>query len=162
MVIDGITIRGSDLVPVWFEGYRIHFPSHLTDIAGFTGKDQNKCLLWAFGPSRYRLFSKQPTDGQTDILKIAEAFRRAGEPADFLAYSNDDQAAIRARLIECIVSRQGDGGWRVNFPEAVMLLASEREEPKFVFVVSVAGYIEFWFPDRLRKAMSAPPSNILL
>ena len=161
MVIDGITIRASDLVVARFEGDRIHFPTHLIEVAGFTGKDQIRCLLWAFGPSRYRLFSKQLMEGQTEILRIVDVFQRVGEPGDFLAYSNDDQAAIRARLVECIVSPQGKG-WRLNFPEAVKLLASEREEPKFVFVVSVVGYVEFWFPDLLRKAVSAPPSNILL
>lgn len=161
MVIDGNTIRESDLAVAKFEGDRIHFPIHLVEIAGFGGKGQIKCLLLLVTPGRFRLLPKKTANPEGDISKILLGIERAGVDGDVLDYTGDNaQAAIRARLIECTVSPQAKG-WRVNFPEAVRRLVSEKEDRSFVFVFSVSGYVEFWFPDTFRKAVSGPISDIL-
>jgi hypothetical protein len=161
MVINGNIIRKSDLTVAILEGDRIHFPAHLVEMAGFTGKEQIRCRLLVVTPGRYRLISKQPVDAEGDLSKVLRGIERAGEIGDVLENTQDNaRAGIRARLIDCVVSPQ-EKGWRVNFPETVKHLVSEKEERSFVFVFSVAGYIEFWFPDTLRRAVSVSISDVL-
>jgi hypothetical protein len=68
------------------------------------------------------------------------------------------RASIRVRLIPCTVTRPRPS-WRMIVPKvAIQLAPGERSH---VFLIIVRGYVELWFPDTLRSAMSTPLSEIL-
>jgi hypothetical protein len=93
--------------------------------------------------------------------KILNEIEEAEEPGEVLDRTeNNARDAIGARLIPCTVS-PSKTGWRVNFPKAARDLVPEKEGSSFVFVRIVAGFIEIWFPDTLRRALSLPISQIL-
>ena len=104
----------------------------------------------------------QPKGTPTGTLaRILEAVEDAEEFGDLLDRTEDNgKDAIDVRLIPCTVSLTPRTGWRVNFPKAAKDLLSEKEEHAFVFVRIVAGYVEIWFPDTLRRALSSPLSAL--
>jgi len=65
------------------------------------------------------------------------------------------------RLIETTASPDKKGNWRVTIPEDARMLVPEGKKERFVFIKVCAGFVEIWFPDTLRQALSVPISEVL-
>jgi hypothetical protein len=161
MVIDGRTSEQHDLFAARFDGERILLPARLAREAGFTERDAVDCWLLVVTPGRYRLVKKSTAAATGDLARILDQIDEVGTTGDLLDQTESNaRAAIRTRLIHCSVSPRGPG-WRINFPKAAKELVPQNEDRTFVFVLTVAGYVELWFPDTLRKATSVPLSRVL-
>ncbi len=161
MVINGNKISRSDFTNAKLVGERVRLPDHLADQAGLTGNARIACWLLVVKPGRYRLI-KQPTGAATGSLsRIVAQIEELGSPGDLLdSTESDEEAGIRARLIPCVATPRGPG-WRISVPKEARRLAPDGEEAKFVFILTVAGYVEIWFPNILRQAVSVPISELL-
>jgi len=156
---------GEKLAKVKFDRERIRLPLHIIEGAThprFADVTEIECWLLVVTPGRYRLIMR-PKGTPTGILaRILEAVEDAEEFGDLLDRTEDNgKDAIGVRLIPCTVSLTPRTGWRVNFPKAAKDLLSEKEERAFVFVRIVAGYVEIWFPDTLRRALASPLAELL-
>jgi hypothetical protein len=159
MVIDGNNIKKSDLTKVEFRDGRFDIPRHLIEITYLTGKEIVTCNLLVVTSGRYRLVNR--ANANCGISRIESEVERVGEPGDVLDYTGDNtKPAIRARWIECKASPHS-GGWRLYIPEELQGLALEGDKRNFLFVFTVAGFLEIWFPDTLARAASAPISELL-
>jgi hypothetical protein len=160
MVIDGNKIPKSHLVEAKLEGERIRLPDYVVERgqhARFTGRAPIDALLLVVAPGRYRLVVKETPEAANILAHIEEN----EAPGELLERTGDSaQAAIGARLIPCSISPPPPG-WRVNFPKVAKDLVSHKEDRTFVYLLIVAGYIEIWFPDTLRQAVSTPISELL-
>jgi len=137
---------------------RLPLPANLVKKAaksGLTGPERLNCWLVFLSPGRYRLAGAEAI---SEILLQIEEIEAPGEVLD--ETGSDAQAAAPARVIPCTVSPPPPL-WRLNFPEIASLLTSEAKRPSYVFVLVVAGFIELWFPDTLRRAVSVPISEVL-
>jgi len=147
-----------------FEGERIRLPVRVVEIAEhprLVGNDPVECWLLVVTPGRYRLLTRPavaPSADLSRLLQQAEETRVTGEVLDHTG--NNSQDGIQARLIPCVVSPP-EPGWRINFPKEAKALVPEKEEPSFVYVLIIAGFIELWFPETLRRALSVPITEIL-
>jgi hypothetical protein len=161
MVIDGSSIRKTDLTYVKIESDRIYVPSHLVEKVGLEEAGKMGWWLLIVTPGRYRLIPKATADSDDDLSAILSQIERAGTRGGILDGTEDNEApAIRARLIDCVVSPPPPG-WRINLPKEAKQLVAEKEERTSVFVFTVAGYVELWFPDILSRAVSVPISDLL-
>ncbi len=164
MVNDGSKIERPDLAVAKFEGERVRLPVHVVERAKhprLTGRNPIKCWLLAVTPGRFRLIEQPPGAAPDDISRILRQIEEVQAPGDVLDRTdNNARDGIVARLIPCSVSPP-EPGWRINFPRAAKELVPETEERSFVFVLIVAGFVELWFPDTLRRALSVPISEIL-
>jgi hypothetical protein len=163
MATDGS--EGGKLIKVRFDRERIRIPLHIVEDAKhprFAGVTETKCWLLVVTPGRYRLI-EQPKGRPTGTLaKIIDEVEDAEEFGDLLDRTEDNaRDAIGARLISCTVSLTPRTGWRVNFPKAAKDLLSGKEERESAFVRIVAGYVEIWFPDTLRRALASPLAELL-
>jgi len=141
-----------------FERNRISLPADLVKSAGGSGLNGTKTIdrwLVVLKPGRYRLATLEAVSG---ILRQIEEMESAGAVLD--ATGSDPDDSISARLIPCRVSVPPPM-WRLNFPDEARQLVPEGERRPYVSLLIVAGFIELWFPDNLRRALSAPISNVL-
>lgn len=140
-----------------FDGDRLPLPVGSAQDApnsGLSGKEKVKCWLVVLGPGRYRLASNEAI---SKILSRVEEIQSPGELLE--STGNDREDAIPARLISCIASPH-DATWRLIFPNAARKLSQEGDKTNsFVFVLIVKGFVELWFPDTLRPAVSIPLSE---
>jgi hypothetical protein len=165
MVTDGSMNNENASSKVNFDRERVRLPIHVVENAkhpSFAEKEALKCWLLVVTPGRYRLVG-QPSEPPTgNLAKILQEIQEAEEFGDVLDRTDDNpRDAIGERLIPCTVSFTQRIGWRVNFPRAAKDLIPQKEERDFVYVRLVAGYIEIWFPETLRRAISSPLSEIL-
>jgi hypothetical protein len=164
MVIDGTKILKANLSVVQFERERIRLPTHIIESADhprLAGQDPVDCWLLVLTPGRYRLVRRPVEALDDDLSRILRQIEEATAPGDVLDRTqNNARDGIQARLIPCTVSPPKPG-WRVNFPKEAKQLVSDRDERSFVYVMIVAGFIEIWFPDTLRRALSGPITDIL-
>ena len=165
MVTDGSDNKENGLAKVKFDRERVRLPIHVVENArhpSFAGRAAIKCWLLVVTPGRYRLVM-QPTEPPTgNLAKILQEIGEAEEFGDVLDRTDDNaRDAIGERLIPCTVSFTTRIGWRVNFPKAAKDLIPQKDERAFVYVRLVAGYVEMWFPDTLRRALCSPLSQIL-
>lgn len=163
MVIDGSRVLKGSLSLVKFEGERIRLPDHIVERAGhqrLSGKNPVDCWFLVVKPGRFRMVLKTGTP-EGDVSRILNQIEETSAPGGTLDYTeNDALDGIQARLISCIVSPPPPG-WRVNFPKEAKGLVPENEERSSAYVMIVAGFIEIWFPDTLRRALSGPIAEIL-
>ena len=164
MVIDGRNIPESSLSVVKFEGERLRLPALVArsvEHSLLSGQAPVECWLLVVTPGRYRLVPQPTGTPAGDISRILRQIEEAVAPGEVLDRTgNNALDGIQARLIPCKVSPP-EPGWRVNFPKEAKELVSEREERSFVYVMVVAGFVEIWFPDTLRRALSRPLPQIL-
>ncbi len=159
MVIKGKYGRENSLAHVKFEGVRIRLPSPFAERAGLAGSEKISCWLLVVTPGRYRLITKAFAETSRDFSRIVDQIDEIMAPGDVLDRTdNNEQDALPARLIPCAVSPRGPG-WRINFPKEARELATG--DRSFVFLQIVAGFVEVWFPDMLRQAVSVPISEVL-
>ncbi len=163
LVIDGREFPYSTLTAVNFDGDRVALPSRVNDFVRFPGKDAIECWLLVVTAGRYRLLLEPLTAPEdTGILaRIQQGWEEYGTPGGVLdGAGSNERAAILARLLPTTVAPMGTG-WRVTIPKEAKMLTPASEERSFVFVMVVAGNIEFWFPDTLRRATSIPIAELL-
>jgi len=161
MVIDGSESLGSDLFVAQFEGERILLPSRFAQQVGLTGTRKIDCWLLVIVPGRFRLLTPSSSGISRSLLRIRDRLGEVGEPGDMLDWTESNaQAAVRARLIPCVASPPRPG-WRINFPKEAKELVPQKEDRSFVYVFTVAGFVELWFPDTLRRAISVRISSLL-
>jgi hypothetical protein len=159
MVKDGKLIWVSDIAIATFKGDRLNIPAHLVETAGFAGTERIECWLLVVKPGRYRLVPKSKADTDEDLSRILKQIEEVGKRGGVLDWTEDDEEpAIRVRLIDCAASPPGPG-WRITFPKEATQLVPAVEQLPFVYMFSVAGYIEVWFPDTLRRADSVSISK---
>jgi hypothetical protein len=141
-----------------FERNRLPLPTHLVKNAvnsGLTGADKVDCWLIFVSPGRFRLAGAEAVSRILNQVEVMES------PGDVLDNTESDlRNACPVRLIHCTVSPPPPL-WRLNFPQSAALLVSEDERPSYVFGVILAGFIELWFPDTLRRALSGRLSDVL-
>jgi hypothetical protein len=159
MVIDGKEISKRDFAVVKFERERICLPPHFAMRARLAGTTDIEFLLLVLAPGRYR-FVRQPTENAAgDLSVVLDHWERMGAEGNvFDGTDNNARAAIRARLIPCTVSPPPPG-WRISLPKEAMDLATGDRTRAFLLIV--AGFVEVWFPDALRAAVSAPLSELM-
>ena len=164
MVIDGSTVLRRSLFLVRFEGERILLPVQILKGAEhprLAGEGSIDCWLIVLTPGRYRLLQQGAESSEGNLSRILRQIGEAAAPGDVLDRTNDNALdAVPARLIPCTVSPP-QPGWRINFPKEAKELVPEKEDRSFVYVMIVAGFIEIWFPDTLRRALSGPIPEIL-
>ena len=164
MVIDGRRILKRNLSVAEFEGDRIRLSSQIVGNAEqpwLVGKEPVECWLLVVTPGRYRLVPQPTGTPSEDLSRILRQIEESGAPGEVLDRTqNNARDGIPGRLIPCNVSPRGPG-WRINFPKEAKELVSDKEDRSFVYVMIVAGFIEIWFPDTLRRASSQPIPEIL-
>lgn len=161
MVINGTRGSKNHFTLVEFEGDRIRLPAQFVEAAGLAGKEAIHFWLLVVNPGRFRLVKQTGAAPIGDLSRIIRHIEQTKEPGDVLdGIDSNADAAIGARLIPCVVSPRGPG-WRIYVPKEVKRLGPGSEEPSFVFLLIVAGFVELWFPETLKRATSVPFSEIL-
>jgi len=164
MVINGRKILKRNVSVAQFEGERILLPKQIVENAEHSrlaGKDPVECWLLVVTPGRYRLIPQPTGTLPDDLSRILGQIAETAAPGEVLDRTQSNPLdGIQGRLIPCNVSPP-QPGWRVNFPKEAKELVSGKEDRSFVYVMIVAGFIEIWFPDTLRRALSGPISEIL-
>jgi hypothetical protein len=158
MVIHGNYIP-SRLSLVKFEGDRIRIPVDFVKAAGLSGEKPIGAWFLIVGPGRYRLVTDEHLSGEPDMTRTLR--QPEGAFGDFLdTTDNNAEAAMRVRLIPCVVSPLGPG-WRVSVPRELRMIASDEEASSSAFLLVVKGFVELWFPETLREALTVPLSRLL-
>jgi len=141
---------------------RIYIPKHLGELVALNGRKQIDCWLLVVSPGHYRFaFQRHGEEVKGDLAEILEALEASKKLGDLLTGTDSDaEAASVARLIAATVSPK-KGGWRLTIPKVARRLAPSGDAAKFVFLTVLAGYIEIWFPETLKQAMSVPISEVL-
>src|SRR5258705_5224962 len=159
----GNNVKQADFVAATFDDHRIRLPPDLSDLAQLKGADPISCWLLVVTVGRYRLVP-QPMEGDAGIESFTILLREWEEAAslgDIIEGTEDNKrAAIRARLIATEALPMGSG-WRIKVPKEVRKLVPPNEDDSFVFLLLVGGFIELWFPDTLRRAVSVPIAELL-
>ena len=159
----GNTPKQADFVAARFDDDRIRVPPDLSELGQLKGSDSIPCWLLVVSVGLYRLVP-QPTPGSVEtesLTRLLQEWEEISSPGDMLdGTDSDENAAMRARVIptEALPTRSG---WRIKVPNEVRKLVPSKEDDSFVFLLFVKGYIELWFPDTLRRALSAPITAIL-
>lgn len=157
MVIDGSIVGKEDLAVSELEGDRINLPIKFVRLAALDMDESERIerLLLVVCPGRYRLL----TQASEEVEQIRTAMEEVAVPGGvFDETETNTRASIRVRLIPCTVTRPRPS-WRMVVPKvAIQLAPGERSH---VFLIIVRGYVELWFPDTLRRAISTPISHIL-
>jgi len=148
---------------VKFDGDRIALPAQSAELAKLKGDKSIDCWLLVVTAGRYRLLPKtepEPSATETYTRTLRE-WQKIAAPGDILENTNSNElAAIQARIIPTAVTPK-DTSWRVIVPKEAKMLVPAGEDTSFVFVLVVAGFIELWFPDTLRRAVSVPLAEVL-
>jgi len=155
LVIPGTVLRAFDFASVQFdEASRIRIPARFVDQAKLTGEEPITCWLLVVTVGRYRVLIRPDDDYLVALAGTLSAEGSIGDDRGGVVVSGgNERAAILARLIRTSASPKGPG-WRIVVPTEAKLLVPANEDRSFMFVLSVNGYVELWFPDTLRRAMS--------
>jgi hypothetical protein len=163
LVINGMETVSSVMNAVNFDGDRIPLPARVAELAQLTGDNAIDCWLLVVTAGRYRLILKlvEGATSATSFSRVLRHWQELGGSGDVLdSTSSNEQAGIRARLIPTVVAPMTNG-WRITVPKEAKMLVPTGEDRSFVFIVMVAGFIEFWFPDTLRRAVWVPLAGLL-
>ena len=152
----------SNFVSATFDDDRIRVPPDLCEFAQLKGNGPIACWLVMVRVGRYRLVPQisEGTEQHETLKTLLQEWEEVANPGDVLdGTENDEKAAMRARLIstEALPTRSG---WRIKVPIEVRKLVPPKEDDSFVFLLLVRGFIELWFPDTLRHALSGSITTI--
>lgn len=143
-----------------FDGDRVRVPAHLVRLTKLDGDSSLDCWLLVVTPGRYRLVPPSIANKSDTIAAILNEIEEIQEPGDVLAGTeSNERAALPARLIHTTASPDENRNWRVTIPEEARMLVPDGKKQRFVFITSSHGFIEFWFPETLKQALSAPISD---
>jgi hypothetical protein len=140
---------------------RISIPKHFSDRLKWIQGTEVQGWLYLVEPGRFRLLSDEEVqnDPQLDPVRLTitqETFSQRN-PASYAERSTD--AAIAARLFPMIMKFH-TGGWRIPFAEEWRALAPPDSNPRAIsFLFSPEGYLEIWYTDTLRKALTPSWQN---
>jgi hypothetical protein len=159
MVIDGNTVLRKWVVLVKVVGQRVRLPADFAEMAGLSGTGSAvNCWLFVRKAGRFQLRKQSPRPTEGPIAEVLERLDEIASEDPFDATEDNEQAAIRARLIPCVVSGPRSGP-RIYLPkEALQLATGDRSQ---VYLINVSGFVELWFPETLRAAVSVPISEVL-
>jgi hypothetical protein len=139
------------------DGQRVRLPPDFAKLAGVSEVSPESpidCWLLVLKQGRFQLQRKlSPTPTIAEILRHLESLATVDSDSE-----SDEEIAIRARLFSCVVTWHQRGP-RINLPKEIFYLAPG--ERSHVYFLKVAGHIEIWFPDILRRAVSVPISGAL-
>ena len=155
--------KQADFVTATFDDDRIRVPPDLSELAQLKGDNPIACWLVVVRVGRYRLVPQLiPGSAETEgLTRLLQEWEDAGVPGEMLeGMDSDEKAAMRARVI-MTEARPTRSGWRIKVPEEVRKLVPPKEYDSFVFLLLVGGFIELWFPDTLRRALSEPITRII-
>lgn len=162
VVFDGSQLKERAYV-VQLDEERILLPKHIVEGAQrsmVAGEQPVDCWLFVVTPGRFRLISQAAGGASADLARILRQIEENEVPGELRERTgNNALDGIQARLIPCKLTPPRPG-WRLNFPREAKKLVSDKEDRSFVYVMVVAGYIEIWFPDALRRALSVPIAEI--
>ena|ERR1700738_3005754 len=160
---NGHKIKPTNFATADFDGDRIRLPSRFVELTQIRGTHRIDCWLLVITPGRYRLLPQlvaqsEEGDGLARLLREGEEAALPGDTLD--GTSSNERAALPARLIPTVASPVRKN-WRLTVPKEVRMLAPHGDDQSFLFILFIAGFIELWFPDTLRRAVSVPISKIL-
>jgi hypothetical protein len=118
--------------------------------------------LFLLEPGRYRLLSDEDVqnDPHLDPVRLMinqERQQLIATTASHVEHSRD--AAIVARLFPITVKFHA-GNWRIPFAEEWRALAPPDSQPRAIsFLFSPEGFLEIWYTDVLRQALTPPWHN---
>jgi hypothetical protein len=155
--------KQADFVAAIFDDDRIRLPPDLSELAQLKGTDPIACWLFVVTVGRYRLVPQPMVGdvGNDTFTALLREWEEVASPGGILERTEDNKrAAMRARVIptEALPTRSG---WRIKVPKEVRKLVPPKEDDSFVFLLLVGGFIELWFPDTLRRAVSVPFAELL-
>lgn len=157
MVIDGSIVSKDDFAVSELEGERINFPIRFVKQAKLDEDKSERIERWLLVvcPGRYRLL----TETSQELDRIRVLIEEMGMPGGVLDETETNiRPSVRTRLIPCTITRPRPS-WRMHVPKvAIQLAPGERSH---LFLLIVRGYVELWFPDTLRQAVSRPISDLL-
>lgn len=135
---------------------RVSIPKTLSDRLKWIQGDEVQAWLYLLEPGRYRLLSDGDvqSDPQLDPVRliINQEMTTQRNSATYAERSTD--AAIVARLFP-VTMKFHAGGWRFPFAEECRVLAPADCNPRAIsFVFSPEGFLEIWYTDVLRKALT--------
>jgi hypothetical protein len=142
------------------DGQRVRLPPEFAKLAGVDGVSPESsidCWLLVLKPGRFKLLKQSPPPTNGPIADILHHWE------ELVTHDSDDnesdqEIAIRARLLSCVVTWHQRGP-RINLPKEVFQLAIG--ERSHIYLLKVAGAVELWFPDTLQRAVSMPISEVL-
>jgi hypothetical protein len=141
------------------DGQRVRLPPEFAKLAGVDGvapESPIDCWLLVLKPGRFKLRKQSPLPTEGPVADILHHWE--GLVTHDSDNESDQEIAIRARLLSCVVTWH-ERGPRINLPKEVFQLAIG--ERSFIYLLKVAGTVELWFPDNLQRAVSVPISEVL-
>jgi hypothetical protein len=145
---------------------RVWIPPAFCDFGRLTGTEAHiECWFLMVVLGRYRIAPKAIISAEeTGTLKrssdLAETYDEV--PGLFRIPKTSERSLLPIRIMS-VEAELKDEGRRVKLPKELKLLVprNENEGDNFVFLVPVAGLIEFWFPETLRRGLSVSITEIL-
>lgn len=145
---------------VSLEAGRLRLSKAMGMQAGLTGEKPVSGWLMVVSPGRFRLLWDSHSVNDTDFLRVRASCEDAAARGHVLDLtSSNERAALSARLIESAASPH-NSGWRITIPEEASYLIRD-DDGRLLFALVVAGYVELWSPETLRRALSVPIDEIL-
>lgn len=146
------------------ESGRVRLPSDVAQqISWLADGETVDAWLVLLELGRYRLVSHRQAEQDN---KVGPTLRRLAAPSngtvteDASEFESAPLAALACRLIPTVVSSRGPG-WRITLPKEVITLVPPSEDRSQVFLLFSVGFLEIWFPDTLRRALSTPLGEAL-
>lgn len=150
-----------EFIAVDFDGQRIRIPAHFTEQMSLSGAIAIECWWLVVTVGHYRLLTQSAAMADDYFMMVYRRWDRSASPGGNSEGTGDDQrAAMRARLIRTTASRK-DSAWRVAVPAVANLLVPKADDHSFVFLMLSDGFLDLWFPDTLRRALSIPIGELL-
>ena len=145
------------IAAVNFDGDRIPMPSRFNPYTGLSGEATVDCWLLVVTAGRYRLIAEESLAISLEkrLGRIDDGEEATGHTDALAETGANGIVALRNRIIPTTAHRMGTN-WRVTIPKELKLLVPANEERSFVFLMVVAKFVEFWFPETLRRAFSLP------
>ena len=145
---------------------RVWIPPAFCDFGHLTDADAHiECWFLMVVLGRYRIAPKavipaEETDSLKRLSDLAETHDEA--PTLFRIPKTTERSLMPIRIMS-VEAELKDDGRRVKLPKELKLLVrlNENEDDNFVFLVPVAGLVEIWFPETLRRGLSVPITEIL-
>ena len=138
---------------------RITLPKYLSDcLPWIQGTESIEAWILLVAPGRYRLLSDEQVQNHPRLepvrsLILERKSASASEPTQAEAMG---RAALVVRLLPTTITPPKPG-WRIAFPKAFDPFAPpECDRKAFSVLFSLEGFLEIWYTDVLRKAVSLP------
>ena len=120
------------------------------------GKDV-EAWLYLIEPGRYRLLSDRDVEADPLLEPIRSRILQEHSPMySQPTHATPTRAAADVARLTPITIDSHKGSWRIPFGEELASLAPTNCNPRSLSVLMPDGYLEIWYTDVLRKALSSP------